>query len=110
AARHRVPMVLIVWNDCGFGAEVHKLNAKGFKPELAQWTSPDFVLLAKAFGGDGVRLEREDQIGDAVRAGLAAGGLYVIDARVSPTEISDAYQKIHFGRPNKAPILRYSKV
>ncbi|TWG96387.1 thiamine pyrophosphate-dependent acetolactate synthase large subunit-like protein [Mesorhizobium sp. J18] len=109
AARHRVPMVLVVWNDCGFGAEVHKLNAKGFKPELAQWTSPDFVLLARAFGGDGVRLEREDRIGDALRAGLAAGGLYVIDARVSPTEISDAYQKIHFGRPNKAPILRYSK-
>ena len=32
--------------------------------------------------------------------------LFVIDARVSPTSVSDAYQKIHFGQPNRAPLLR----
>ena len=29
--RHRMQMVLIVWNDAGYGAEVHKLMAKGFE-------------------------------------------------------------------------------
>ena len=29
--------------------------AKGFDEKLAQWESPDFVALAKAFGGDGVK-------------------------------------------------------
>lgn len=108
AARCRVPMVLIVWNDAGFGAEVHKLQAKGFRSQLAQWASPDFVALARAFGGDGVRIESEDQIEGAIRSGLAGGGLFLIDARVSPTAISDAYQKIHFGEPNRAPILKYT--
>jgi thiamine pyrophosphate-dependent acetolactate synthase large subunit-like protein len=105
--RYKQQMVLIVWNDSGFGAEVHKLRAKGFEPSLGAWeASPDFAALAKAFGGDGVKLQKEDDIGAAVARGLAQGGLFVIDACVSPTTVSDAYQKIHFGQPNRAPLLR----
>jgi thiamine pyrophosphate-dependent acetolactate synthase large subunit-like protein len=105
--RYKQQMVLIIWNDNGFGAEVHKLRAKGFEPSLAAWDTPlDFVALAKAFGGDGVKIKTEDEIGDAMKKGVAHGGLYVIDARVSPTLVSDAYQKIHFGQPNRAPLLR----
>jgi len=105
--RYKQQMVLIIWNDNAFGAEVHKLRAKGFEPSLAAWETPlDFVALAKAFGGGGVRLKQEDEIGDAIAQGLAHGGLFVIDARVSPTSVSDAYQKIHFGQPNRAPLLR----
>ncbi|MDA8050248.1 MAG: thiamine pyrophosphate-binding protein [Rhodospirillales bacterium] len=99
-------MALIVWNDSGFGAEVHKLHAKGFDPSLAQWKSPDFAALARAFGGEGVQLARVSDIGAAVSAALARGGLTVIDARVSPTTLSDPYAKIHFGRANRAPLLR----
>ena len=105
--RYKQQMVLVIWNDSAFGAEVHKLRAKGFEPTLAAWeTSPDFVALAKAFGGDGVSLAKEDDIGDAIAKGLAHGGLFVIDARVSPSSVSDAYQKVHFGQPNRAPLLR----
>ena len=105
--RYRQQMVLIVWNDSGFGAEVHKLRRKGFEPTLAAWErSPDFVALARAFGGDGLSLAKEEDIGAAVAQGLAHGGLFVIDARVSPSLVSDAYLKIHFGEANRAPLLR----
>jgi thiamine pyrophosphate-dependent acetolactate synthase large subunit-like protein len=105
--RYKQQMVLVIWNDVAFGAEVHKLRAKGFEPTLAAWeTSPDFIALAKAFGGDGMLLKKEDDIGDAIAQGLKHGGLFVIDARVSPSSVSDAYQKIHFGQPNRAPLLR----
>ena len=104
--RHRMQMVLIVWNDGGYGAEVHKLKAKGFDPGLAQWTSPDFVALAKAFGGDGVKLAKESDLSAAVAEGLRKGGLYLIDARVSPTTLSDPYAKVHYGIENRAPLLR----
>jgi thiamine pyrophosphate-dependent acetolactate synthase large subunit-like protein len=105
--RYKQQMVLIIWNDNGFGAEVHKLRAKGFEPSLAAWDTPlDFVALAKAFGGDGLKLKSEEEIGDAIAKGIAHGGLFLIDARVSPTLVSDAYQKIHFGQPNRAPLLR----
>lgn len=104
--RQKMQMVLIVWNDSGYGAEVHKLVAKGFDEKLAQWESPDFVALAKAFGGDGVKLSTASDIGGAVAEGLRKGGLYLIDARVSPTMPTDPYAKVHFGIESKAPLLR----
>jgi acetolactate synthase-1/2/3 large subunit len=104
--RHKMQMVLIVWNDAGYGAEVHKLVAKGFDEKLAQWESPDFVALAKAFGGDGVKLATASDIGGAVTEGLRKGGLYLIDARVSPTTPTDPYAKNYFGTESKAPLLR----
>jgi thiamine pyrophosphate-dependent acetolactate synthase large subunit-like protein len=104
--RQKMQMVLIVWNDTGYGAEVHKLVAKGFDEKLAQWESPDFVALAKAFGGDGVKLSAESDIGGAITEGLRKGGLYLIDARVSPLTPSDPYAKVHLGRESHAPLLR----
>jgi thiamine pyrophosphate-dependent acetolactate synthase large subunit-like protein len=104
--RYGLPMILIVWNDSGFGAEAHKLRLKGFDAGLAQWRSPDFVAVAKSFGGDGVRLESEDQIGNAIARGLEARKLFVIDARVSPSTVSDLYLKTHFGAKNRAPLLQ----
>jgi len=104
--REKLQMVLIIWNDAGYGAEVHKLTAKGFNEKLAQWESPNFVAIAKAFGGDGVKLEREDQIGAAVAEGLKKGGLYLIDARVSASTPTDPYAKVYHGVPNQAPMLR----
>lgn len=104
--RQKMQMVLIVWNDAGYGAEVHKLVAKGFDEKLAQWESPNFVALAKAFGGDGVKLNTASDIGGAVAEGLRKGGLYLIDARVSPTTATDPYAKVYFGTESKAPLLR----
>jgi len=104
--RHKMQMVLVVWNDAGYGAEVHKLVAKGFDEKLAQWESPDFVALAKAFGGDGVKLSAASDIGAAIAEGLRKGGLYLIDARVSASTPTDPYAKVHFGRESHAPLLR----
>lgn len=105
-ARYKQQMVLIVWNDSGFGAEVHKLRAKGFDPSLATYASPDFVALARGMGGDGVRVDALGQLDEAVKQGLAKGGLFLVDVRVSPSMVSDAYLKLHFGEPNQAPRLR----
>lgn len=104
--RQKMQMVLVVWNDNGYGAEVHKLVAKGFDEKLAQWDSPDFVALAKAFGGDGVLLNDPSEIGAAMAEGLRKGGLFLIDARVSPSTATDPYAKVYFGVENRAPLLR----
>ena len=104
--RHKMQMVLVVWNDAGYGAEVHKLVAKGFDEKLAQWESPNFVALAKAFGGDGVLLKDPSELGGAIAEGLRKGGLYLIDARVSPTTPTEPYAKVHFGIESHAPLLR----
>jgi acetolactate synthase-1/2/3 large subunit len=104
--RHKLNITLVVWNDAGYGAEVHKLVAKGFDEKLAQWESPNFVAIAKAFGGDGVQLKDASEVGAAVKEGLRKGGLYLIDARVSPTTPTEPYAKVYFGEVSKAPLLR----
>lgn len=101
-----VPLVVIVLNDAGYGAEVHKLRSQGFDAGLARWKSPDYVAIAKAFGGDGILLEREGDLPRALAQGLRQGGLYLIDCRISPSTLSDPYQKIHHGSENRAPLLR----
>lgn len=106
AVRCGLPMVLILLNDAGYGAEVHKLASQGLDPELARWQSPDYVALAKAFGGDGVLLQREADLPDALVRARQQGGLYLIDCRISRATLSDPYQKIHHGHENQAPLLR----
>ena len=105
-ARYRLPMTIIVLNDAAYGAEVHKLITQGYDPDLARWESPDFVALAKAFGGDGVRPGRESDLPAAVARGRAQGGLYLIDCRIAPSVMTDPYRKIHHGAENQAPLLR----
>ncbi|MDO9435742.1 thiamine pyrophosphate-binding protein [Hydrogenophaga sp.] len=109
-ARHGRPAVVLVWNDAGFGAEVHKLKAKKADEQLGRWAkSPDFVTVARGFGGEGERVEREEDLEAALKRGFASGGLYLLDVRVSPSTISDPYLKLQFGVENRAPLLRGPK-
>jgi acetolactate synthase I/II/III large subunit len=108
AARLRAPLVVLLVNDSGYGAEMHKLKAKGFDTSLAElvsWPSPDFAALARQFGADGAIIRGVDELADALARGLACGTLFVIDARVSPSEPSDSYRAMHLGEANRAPRL-----
>lgn len=98
AARQRVPLTLLIFNDGGLGAEVHKLKVKGHSPHLAVFPTPDFVGIARAVGADGIVVEHEGEIGAAMQAARDAGGFFVIDVRTSPTTVSDPYLRQHFGQ------------
>lgn len=104
--RFGLQMVLIVWNDGGYAAEFYKLDSKDMIRGQSKWDSPDFAAIARAFGGEGVTLQNEADLPAAIEAGLAKGGLYLIDVRVSNTTPSDPFNKVHFGLPNRAPLLR----
>jgi acetolactate synthase-1/2/3 large subunit len=106
AARHRVPLIVLVFNDGGLGAEVHKLNRKGYDSSLASFRSPDFVMMARAVGGDGTIVTEDGQIGAALDAGRKAGGFFVIDARISPSTVSDPYLRTQFGQDVKTPLVQ----
>lgn len=105
-SENKLSLVVLVFNDAGYGAEVHKLRKSGFDGAAATWTSPDFVSIARAVGGDGALVERQEDLAGAIAAGFKHGGLYLIDARISKTTLSDPYLKMHFGSPNIAPRLR----
>ncbi|MER7006003.1 thiamine pyrophosphate-binding protein [Dactylosporangium sp. NPDC000555] len=49
-ARLRRPMVLVIMNDNGYGAEVHHMRAIDMPTELAQFPPVPFADVARAFG------------------------------------------------------------
>lgn len=106
AAEQRIPVIVLVMNDSGYGAEVRKMQWKNRDPRHAQWRSPDFVAIACGLGGDGAVVVEEADLGPAMRKALAFDGPFVIDARISPTLVSDVEAKLYLGRENSAPLLR----
>ncbi|MFO1082909.1 MAG: thiamine pyrophosphate-binding protein [Reyranellaceae bacterium] len=106
AAEQGIPLVVLVMNDSGYGAEVLKMTWKKRNPRDAQWKSPDYVAIARGFGGDGVRLSSEAELAEAIARGFASGVPFIIDAPISPTMVSDAYSRLFLGQPNQAPLLR----
>ena len=106
AAEQRIPLVVLLMNDSGYGAEVLKMRWKQRDPRDAQWKSPDYVAIARGFGGDGVRIKKEQDLAAAIERGMKAGGPFVIDVPISPTLVSDSYSRIFQGQPNQIPLLR----
>ena len=58
--------------------------ATDFKhPDTGQPYNPDFAAMARSAGIEGVRIDRAADLGDAVKAGIATGRPYLIDAQIS---------------------------
>jgi acetolactate synthase I/II/III large subunit len=53
AIRYGVPVVIVLSNDQGLGAEVHFLDMIGQSTELATHTTPDLAAVVKAMGAEG---------------------------------------------------------
>ena len=96
AADQEIPIIILIMNDSGYGAEVLKLQWKKRNPQLAVWKSPDYIAIARGFGGDGVRIEKEGDLTDAIRQGMKQKGPFVIDS----------YSRLFLAKENQAPLLR----
>lgn len=108
-ARLHLPLVLIIWNDSGYGAEFHKLRAKNANDRLGRWTPVNFAAVAQAFGGGGVMVEKLADLGPAIQHGAESGGFFVVDVRVSDEIASDSFRRLHFGETNQTPRLRSAR-
>ena len=92
AVEYDIPVVWVVWNNYAY-ASIRGLQrgylggrelATDFKnPKTGQPYNPDFAAMARAAGIEGVTVERPGDLGDAVRAGIATGRPYLIDANIA---------------------------
>ena len=91
AVEYRIPVVWVVWNNYAY-ASIRGLQrgyldgrelATDFKdPETGKPYNPDFAAMARSAGVEGVSVDRAADLADAVRAGIAAGRPYLIDANI----------------------------
>ncbi len=73
AARLKLPLVCIVYNDAAYGAEVHHFASEHTEAELASVVFPetDVAAIARGFGAEGVTVRSVADL-DAVRPWIAA--------------------------------------
>jgi thiamine pyrophosphate-dependent acetolactate synthase large subunit-like protein len=84
AARYRLPMLVIVYNDAAYGAEVHHFGPMGRPVDLATFPDTDFAALARAAGAEGITVRSVEDLGP-VKGWLGRrDGPLVIDAKVNP--------------------------
>ena len=81
AVEYDLNPVIVILNDRQYGMIVrHAARATiGRKSETAL-DGPDFVAFARSFGGDGMRVERPEQMREALERGFASETIFVIDA------------------------------
>ncbi len=92
AVEYALPVVWVVWNNYAY-ASIRGLQrgylggrelATDFKdPKTGQRYNPDFAAMARSAGVHGVRVDRASDIGDAIRAGIAANRPYLIDIDIA---------------------------
>ncbi|GHD07981.1 thiamine pyrophosphate-binding protein [Zhihengliuella salsuginis] len=85
AVRTATPLVVVVYNDAAYGAEVHHFGQAGDGVDMGAVTFPetDVAALARGFGATGVTVRGVDDL-DAVAAWLEdPQGPIVIDAKIA---------------------------
>jgi len=86
AKRLRLPFVILVWSDGGYGLiEMHQRRKFGHVAGT-RFDNPDLVGLAHAFGVDGVRVERAGDLPAILAKALDSSGPVVVDIPIDYAE------------------------
>ncbi len=84
AARYRLPMVVVVYNDAAYGAEVHHFGPMGKSVDLVRFPDTDFAALARAAGAEGITVRGREDLASLEGWLRRREGPLVIDAKVNP--------------------------
>jgi acetolactate synthase-1/2/3 large subunit len=98
AIRHRIPLVVIVFNDGAFG-NVRRIQQERYGNHLigSDLANPDFVLFAKSFGAEAARVTSPQELrGELRRAFAHRDGPTVIEVPVGA--MPSPWEFIHMGR------------
>lgn len=88
AARLRLRLLVVVYDDHAYGAEVHHFAPMGVDVAPAQFPEADLAAVARALGAAGATVRTTGALDAALAPWLDAGvgaGPLVLDAKVDPT-------------------------
>lgn len=97
AVRYGLPVLVVVMNDEGLGAEYHKAKAKGLDPELAVIPTPELGAVARALGGAGATVSTTGELRAALIEYVGDPRPTVIDVRITRDVLSVPYRRIQYG-------------
>ena len=91
AVEYDIPAIWVVWNNYAYGSirglqrgylDNRELATDFHHPGSGKPYNPDFAAMARSAGVEGVSIDRPGDLGDAIRAGIASGKPYLIDANI----------------------------
>ena len=89
AVRNRLALLVLVYNDSAYGAEVHRFQPMGLEVDLVEFPERDFAAMAVAVGAQGLTVstpEDLDGLGEWLRE---PDGPMVVDLKIDPTVLGD---------------------
>jgi len=82
AQRLGLSFVVLVWNDGGYGLIEWKERVKYGDEFFTRFGNPDFMLMARAFGARGYRVEKPGGLGPVLKEAFRQKGVSIIDCPV----------------------------
>jgi acetolactate synthase-1/2/3 large subunit len=86
AVRERIPLVVLIWEDGGYGLIEWKMDLELGEHHYVSFTNPDVVMYAESFGAKGYRITAADQLLPTLKAALDDDGVSLIACPVDYSE------------------------
>jgi len=86
ALRIKTPIVILIWNDCGYGLIEWKQMNYFKRASNVKFTNPDFVKYAESFGAKGYRVNSSAELMGVLQQALNDNTVSVIDCPVDYSE------------------------
>jgi thiamine pyrophosphate-dependent acetolactate synthase large subunit-like protein len=84
AARLGVRLLVVIYDDAAYGAEVHHFRALGQEVSLAQFPDADLAGIARAAGSEAITVRAAADLAPVAAWIEAGSGPLVVDAKVHP--------------------------
>lgn len=84
AVRHKLPVVIIVGNDAGWGLEreLQSESTAGHETVACELRRTRYDIVMKGFGGDGETIDTLEQVRPAVRRAFSSGVPYCLNVNI----------------------------
>ncbi|MBD2500519.1 thiamine pyrophosphate-dependent enzyme [Anabaena azotica] len=86
AVRFEIPSVWIVLNDGRYNMCAQGMALQGFKGVDTEIPMTDFAMLARAMGGEGIRVYKESDLEAALATAMASPVPFVVDVIIEPNQ------------------------
>ena len=84
AARLGVPVLVVVWDDAAYGAEVHHFGPMGQDVGIARFPDADLAAIARGAGVEACTVRGTDDLAPVARWAADPAGPFLLDAKVDP--------------------------
>jgi thiamine pyrophosphate-dependent acetolactate synthase large subunit-like protein len=83
-----LPLLVVVYNDAAYGAEVHHFGPQGHPVEIVRYPDPDIAGLARGLGAGAATVRKVGDLAAAQRWIEERVGPFVIDAKINPNVVA----------------------